>query len=78
MSDNVETSTRSEFLPESGRSQMHRAVDQKQPTIVREFWDYLKTSKSWWLLPIIVALMIIGVLVMLSGTAAAPYVYTLF
>jgi hypothetical protein len=39
---------------------------------------FLKTSKKWWLLPIVVVLVVFGVLVFLSGTAAAPFIYTLF
>ena len=43
-----------------------------------EVFYFLKTSKKWWLLPIIVILVVFGVLVFLSGTAAAPFIYTLF
>ena len=35
-------------------------------------------SKKWWLLPIVVVLVVFGVLILLSGTAAAPFIYTLF
>ena len=44
----------------------------------REFWDFLKVRKKWWLLPIIVVVVAFGLLVFLSGTAAAPFIYTLF
>ena len=50
----------------------------KQTGIVREFWDFLRFNKKWWLTPIIVVLMFVGALVMLSSTAAAPFIYTLF
>jgi hypothetical protein len=46
--------------------------------LVSEFLYFLKTSKKWWLLPIIIVLVGFGVLVFLSGTAAAPFIYTLF
>ena len=46
--------------------------------IVREFWDFLKHNKKWWLLPIVVVLLLVTVLVVLSGTAVAPFIYTLF
>jgi hypothetical protein len=46
--------------------------------IVAEFWHFLSQTKKWWLLPIIVILLAFGVLVFLSGTAAAPFIYTLF
>ena len=53
-------------------------AEQSDPGIVREFWDFLMCSKKWWLLPIIISLLVVGVLVMISGTAAAPFIYTLF
>lgn len=46
--------------------------------IVTEFWFFLSQTKKWWLLPIVVILLAFGVLVALSGTAAAPFIYTLF
>lgn len=47
-------------------------------SIVREFWQFLKTNKKWWMTPILAALLLVGLLVVLSGTAAAPFIYTLF
>jgi hypothetical protein len=46
--------------------------------MVAEFWHFLSQTKKWWLLPIVVTLLVFGVLVFLSGTAAAPFIYTLF
>lgn len=45
---------------------------------VSEFWHFLKQSKKWWLLPIVVVLVGLGLLIALSGSAAAPFIYTLF
>jgi len=46
--------------------------------LVREFVDFLRDNKKWWLAPIIVAVLALGALVLLGGTAAAPFIYTLF
>lgn len=46
--------------------------------LIGEFVYFLKTSKKWWLLPILTVLLLFGLLVFLSGTAAAPFIYTLF
>jgi hypothetical protein len=46
--------------------------------VVGEFWHFLKDSKKWWLLPILVVSLGFGLLIFLSGTAAAPFIYTLF
>ncbi len=46
---------------------------------LRDLWGFLKTRKKYWLLPIILVLLFFGVLiVMTSGPAVAPFVYTLF
>lgn len=46
--------------------------------IVTEFFDFLKDNKKWWLAPILISVLALGALVMLGGTAAAPFIYTLF
>ncbi|MCS6913961.1 MAG: DUF5989 family protein [Myxococcota bacterium] len=43
-----------------------------------ELWTFLCQEKRWWLTPIVVLLVLLGVLVLLSGTAMAPFIYTLF
>ena len=55
-----------------------QAAAASRPGLVREFWDFLRDSKKWWLTPIIVCLLLFGALVLLGGTAAAPFIYTLF
>lgn len=46
--------------------------------LARELWQFLRQTKKWWLLPILVVLFAAGLLVVASGTAAAPFIYTLF
>lgn len=53
------------------------AKGQRTPLVV-EFWDFLKHNKKWWLLPILVVVLALGALVFLSGSGAAPFIYTLF
>ena len=55
-----------------------RQAEAESTGIVREFIDFLKNNKKWWLIPIIVVLLLVTALVILSGTAAAPFIYTLF
>jgi hypothetical protein len=46
---------------------------------LRELWTFLKVRKKFWLLPLIVILLLFGVLIVLtSGSAIAPFIYTLF
>ena len=45
----------------------------------KEFWDFLKVRKKYWLLPIFIVLVLFGSLIVLSqGTAVAPFIYTIF
>jgi hypothetical protein len=55
-----------------------RAASQSQESLIGEFFTFLKHNKKWWLLPIILVMLMLGVLIYLSGTAAAPFIYTLF
>jgi Family of unknown function (DUF5989) len=46
---------------------------------LRELWDFLRARKKFWLTPIILMLLLLGGLVVLSsGSAVAPFIYTLF
>jgi hypothetical protein len=47
-------------------------------SFIKELWMFLKERKKWWLMPLILVLLILGVLVILGGTALAPFIYTLF
>src|SRR5512133_1713275 len=47
-------------------------------SIVSEFWQFLAHNKKWWLLPIVLVFVLLGALMLLRGTAAAPFIYTLF
>lgn len=46
--------------------------------ILTEVWGFLGTHKKWWLLPLVLVILGLGVLVLLAGTGAAPFIYTLF
>lgn len=54
------------------------ARGRRQAGFARDFWHFLRHSKKWWLLPIVIILTAFGLLMVLSGTAAAPFIYTLF
>ena len=58
--------------------ELERQARQSQRGIVGEFVDFLLHNKKWWLTPIIVVLLLVGLLLVLGGTGAAPFIYTLF
>ena len=46
---------------------------------VKEFWEFLKIRKKYWLFPILLVLVLFGGLIILSqGSAIAPFIYTIF
>ena len=48
-------------------------------SFLRELWQFLKTRKKFWLLPIILVIFMMGALLVLAeGSAVAPFIYTLF
>jgi len=55
-----------------------REAEEQSKGLLREYVDFLLHNKKWWLIPIIVALLLVGVLIILGSTAAAPFIYTLF
>tara|TARA_B100000953_G_C17801686_1_gene352306 strand:- start:38 stop:190 length:153 start_codon:yes stop_codon:yes gene_type:complete len=48
-------------------------------SFLKEFWEFLKVRKKYWLLPILFFLVLFGVLIILSqGSAVAPFIYAIF
>lgn len=43
-----------------------------------EYWYFLRHNRKFWLTPVIIVILLLGVLVVLGGTGAAPFIYTLF
>jgi hypothetical protein len=47
--------------------------------IVGEYVEFLRENRNWWLVPIVVLLLLLGLVIVLTqGTALAPFIYTLF
>jgi len=47
--------------------------------ILKEFWGFLRVRKKWWLTPIVIIFLLLGLLiVMTESSAVAPFIYTLF
>jgi hypothetical protein len=53
-------------------------ASERRSSLAGDLWGFLKTTKKWWLTPIVVAILALGLLVILGGTGAAPFIYTLF
>ena len=53
-------------------------ANEAPPGFIKEMWYLLVSGRRWWLAPIVVGLLIYGLLIVLSSTGAAPFIYTLF
>jgi hypothetical protein len=53
-------------------------VRAKRVGLLTETWEFIKHNKKWWLLPVVLVLLTLGVLVFLAGSGAGPLIYTLF
>jgi hypothetical protein len=47
-------------------------------SLLGELWLFVRVTGKWWLVPVLIALLLLGAAAMLSGTAYAPFLYTLF
>jgi hypothetical protein len=46
---------------------------------IKDIWNFLKERKKYWLIPMIIVLLIVGILIIFGGSSSvAPFVYTLF
>lgn len=46
---------------------------------IKDLWAYMRTRKKFWLIPILIVLIFVGLLIVLSqGSVVAPFIYTLF
>lgn len=63
---------------EGGGQDFAGQANAAHPGLLMELWEFLRHNKKWWLTPIILVLLLIGALILLAGTAAAPFIYPLF
>lgn len=54
------------------------AKNQRESSFLVELWALIRQQRKYWLIPIVAVLLLLGLLVSLSGTAVAPFIYTLF
>jgi hypothetical protein len=62
----------------SEKSAFEEAAHSHKSNFLSEMLSFLSQNKRWWLTPIIVVLLLLGALIFLGGSAAAPFIYTLF
>jgi hypothetical protein len=62
-------------LAVSQDEEIARLAGEKRESLVGEFWGFLKQNKKWWLLPILAVMLLLGLLVFLGGSGAAPFIH---
>jgi Family of unknown function (DUF5989) len=63
---------------EKDPSDFAKQAAQATPGVIRELFGFLRQSGKWWLVPVLLGLLAIGLLVALAETAVAPFIYALF
>ena len=75
MAEMTDTSSKRE---RDAREQFLAEAKQSRSNLLAEIWSFMKQNKKWWLLPIILIFIVFGGLMLLGGTSAAPFIYTLY
>lgn len=63
---------------ENEQNSFQRHAAGKPRGALAQFFSFVFHNKKWWLTPIIIVLLLVGLLVLLGGTGVAPLIYTLF
>lgn len=64
--------------PQKKDDEFLQAAGDKERGIVAEFVAFMAENKMWWLAPILIVFGLLGILLILGATGAAPFIYTLF
>jgi hypothetical protein len=63
----------------SQATEFEKEAQEAAPSLVGEFVDFLKYNKKWWLIPIILVMLLVGLLLLFSASSpVAPFIYPLF
>ncbi|PWT99357.1 MAG: hypothetical protein C5B51_27340 [Terriglobia bacterium] len=66
-------------MPNDTSTRFEKAAQERpHNTVFGELWLFIRINKKWWMIPIVITLLLFGVLILLAGTGAAPFIYTLF
>jgi hypothetical protein len=57
---------------------LRKLSEERSSGVVGELVGFMRHNKKWWLTPIVLMLLLLGVLIVVGGTGAAPFIYTLF
>ena len=58
--------------------ELQRLARGPRTSLPRELLDFLRETRNWWLAPILICLLLLGLLMLFGGGAAGPFIYTFF
>ena len=61
-----------------GKNEFEAASEEGNSSLIGEFIYFIKTNKKYWMIPLLLALLGLGAIIILGGTSAAPFIYSLF
>ena len=59
-------------------SRLAKVADESTPGVLREYWLFLRYRKRWWLIPILLILLVVGLMASLSPAGVAPFIYAIW
>ena len=65
-------------MSDDKKSAFEQAQQEQQAGILKEFFLFLRHNRKYWMIPIVLTLLALALLILLGGTAVAPFIYTLF
>jgi len=65
-------------MPDNKTSDFEQLSQASDPSLAREFVDFLRDNKKWWLLPILIATLLMVGAALLLPSPVAPFIYSLF
>ena len=68
----------SQPMREPAQNEFEKAAARSEGGFFSDLWGFLRDNKKWWLLPILILLLLLGLLTILASTGLAPFIYTLF
>jgi hypothetical protein len=72
------SSEQSTPTPDRGQPTFTEQAEQPAPSLLREYFEFLRHNKKWWLIPILLALGLLAVLAYFSASPLAPFIYPIF
>ena len=65
-------------MSDKRKQRFEKAATEKSPTLLVEYLRFLSQNKKYWMTPIIIILLLMGLLVILGGSVAGTFIYPIF